>query len=924
VRRVAWLFVLLALAALSLWLSGGLAPWGIAPPSASDAAPAASGDDPEAVTPSPPATVRVAAPRDARLDADGRPAARGVKRAVAHEDGAAAEASAGPFAGIVVDEQDAPVPGATVEVVSGWSRELRRGLFPEESPEPVTTGADGRFSFALAKPMNRIDVLARAPHLVADRSDAPVLPGVEARVRMLVGREILVSVLDPAGRPVEGAEVVLVDDPGEFVEWRREDAVDRRFRTRSDGRVTVLTRRWDVNVVARKEPWCAVSRTHVPVPPDGAALEMRFLAGGAIAGVVRSSQGAPIAGALVELMDTDGLDVAFTSDRSKEDGTFLLTDVPADDRRARGLQPDFLQVQARSAGRWEGAYVDRPEPGETQHVVIVVGDSRRIDGVVVDPTGTPVKDAGVRPGEEAFDPPRGVEARATTRGLRWTDGAGRFDLPWFAPDETAVTACVRIDDVLHCGTAKLDPSRAQETVRIVVRATDDRRASLDVQVRVATADGAPIAHAILEAGTLSSLAVREPMILLDKRETDEQGIATLRNLPEGTVTLVVHPPGGTAFTTTLPVGGHDVRTVRIPSGEIAGTIVGLDGHPLRLSLVLDAQVRDGHGSPTKFEGAARTRADGQGRFRFTGLGDGEYLIRSGDEAFEVLNAHAPAKSGDASSRLVAVRAEDRERLVIGGEWTDAVTGAPVHLRFGTFVLESAPDGFRGREIAFSPFGEAGSGRTSSEPVLPGTYSGIVRMYGYADHRTTVRVPDGRQTALIRARLEPGGLIEGTVRRDDGRPLVGRVEVVCNDRRAHVDSGGAFSLTGPFEEEVCLRVDADWLRGHRSVSVSRGGTAHGVDLVVEPAGAIALRLPDGRVPAHRVVATVWRVDGPNPMYAPTLEIDRAWLAANPPSRTLGGLAPGRYRVDLAWDGEALPERTVDVVAGVTVPIDVSKP
>jgi hypothetical protein len=871
--------------------------------------------------------------REARLDrSPDASAATERERPV----GSDAPPTTGPFTGVVVDENDRPLAGARVRVHGGWigPRYGRPGdgLRPSDTPEPATTGSDGTFAFTLPSALQRLDVKVTAPRYASERDVIPIPAGAPARIRMLLRRPIRVRVLDGDAAPLADAKVLVARSRSELDD--RDELVDEAT-TGVDGLAVVGAAGIRTTVLVRRPPWPDQVRDDLRVPASGLDLEIRLWPFGSIVGVVLDPEERPVAGAKVTASDHDATewDEEATTDAS---GAFRLDGVPSVPEPPRDRAPYTVELHVATAGALEAnASVPLPEPNETRRVTLRLARRRPLGGLVVDEKGAPVVGATVRIGDRTFEPVEAGSVRAALlealAGSSFTtSGAGGVFTFSSPPDDVeSVTAVTRQGGAKLAGTARVEDSGLRRVVRIVVRpAPSPKPDTARLSVRVETADGGPVPECPIEAGTLpvDPLAPRrDRMSLHERKTTDADGRATLEGLPVGRVILVVHPPRATKFLETVDVpAGESARTIRLPGGTIAGTVVALDGTPLETDLDLALQVRDTTGFVTDFTGAARTRSGREGAFSFTGLGPGEYVIDARDrERLVVVEPSAPVRAGDGAIRVVAVSPEQQELLQVEGEWIDASTGRAVDVPVGPLAID-AREGAPARDLFFLPFGKGLARTTKALP--PGTYSGTLRLNGYADARIpALVVPDGSRPARLRGTLEPAGVIEGTVRRADGKALADSVaDVVCKDRRARVAPDGSFTLRGPFEAYRTVELDSASLRADPvRVYVLRGTPAR-VEIVAQSAGAVALRIPDGTPPKFRVTATLSPIDSGTGAEPVTLEIDRAWLSAHPPSRTAGGLVPGRYRVELVWDGDALPSRTIEIAAGNVVELDVSKP
>ena len=142
------------------------------------------------------------------------------------------------LSGIVVDDANAPIGGATVQLTS---------LDGRSSPglgETTHTGIDGRFEFPTAPP-GTVTLIARAEHYGETTVRYRNIPGREARLSMAPGADLVVRVVDMSDRPVVGVPVT--------VRGTQPTTAPRNGKTDAEGRVTFagLTKnQWTVRTTA--------------------------------------------------------------------------------------------------------------------------------------------------------------------------------------------------------------------------------------------------------------------------------------------------------------------------------------------------------------------------------------------------------------------------------------------------------------------------------------------------------------------------------------------------------------------------------------------------------------------------------------------------------------------------------------------------
>ncbi|MGE3173393.1 MAG: carboxypeptidase-like regulatory domain-containing protein [Planctomycetota bacterium] len=328
--------------------------------------------------------------------------------------------------GTVVDEQGEPVAGALVRAVDLPGQLLsmvpverfdpegcvlvREDEFPmpvvdlpawvkeafDHLPIPTTrSAADGTFRLVGIQPGNNV-VATTYPGLLGDVK--PVVrfePGEEkdlGRVRLREGEEVSVRVVDTAGQPVAGAQVIAATTtmavPVDFGRHLPDTDDDGRVAALGfgRGRATVAARRspGDPWVLAEPQPILtdvvvtlpAVGRIAVQVTLGGAVVaepELRLLPG-------RREQEA-LTLAAIGFSQPVALDAR---ERRLDDGTIVLEDVPAGD----------YVVLARSAGAAVGTARARVVSGTVQ-VAIALEAGVEYSVRVLGPEERPVRNASI-------------------------------------------------------------------------------------------------------------------------------------------------------------------------------------------------------------------------------------------------------------------------------------------------------------------------------------------------------------------------------------------------------------------------------------------------------------------------------------------------------------------------------------------------
>lgn len=303
---------------------------------------------------------------------------------------AAQAASAAYLAGVVCERSGRNLVGARCE--------LRRGVpgggFFERVPleavpalATTDTDADGRFRF-FAGPGYWSVRVAHPGYSPWERDH--LLAGDELQVRLDPEVRLIVTVLDPTGEPVEGAEAFVRETVANGPEdWRARLRTDPRGRAETD---ELAPGSWRLTVRHPGHAAIAVP-LEIPVGLGRVEREIRLERGVRLVGTVRSEEQAPIAGARVRI-------------ESPYQETFLLIEATSDDSGRYVTEPVFsssetLEVLASARGfaestQWLGIQPAQVSAGEAVQDFVLELSGRALRGRVVDGAGAAVGGASVR------------------------------------------------------------------------------------------------------------------------------------------------------------------------------------------------------------------------------------------------------------------------------------------------------------------------------------------------------------------------------------------------------------------------------------------------------------------------------------------------------------------------------------------------
>ena len=547
------------------------------------------------------------------------------------------------------------------------------------------------------------DLPAGSPEVSTDRGEngqtAAVEGGKQSELAITLPRGFDVEgiVVDEAGAPVAGAEIVLdqsVSRPG-----GRAVAVSAR-----DGTFGVRSVRFALGIGARGPGFAPslladlASEFFLSTPGSASragARRVRLVlarGGAALQGRVVGPDDEPIAGALVLLggedlrkvrvpLEGDDYGVPPTAflARSAADGSFRLPSLPA----------RLLAVTARARGFavWRGRFA--PDDAETS-LVIRLERGVTISGVVSDPKGKPIEHALVRVGDEY----RFGTSQAAT-GLN-----GAYAINHVAAGEIRLSA--EFDPAIVPKSFVEAPDRTIAPTSGLIRGEVldiDRTPAADVPVVVFDMrDGAPHSQAS------------------QRTQTDEQGRFSL-NVPTPLawkIALVAFKP--MRRPATLIIDGEQADPVTLALGEGAAIegVVRVDGHQPRQgnftmlvatsgSLIrfstgrISADIR--FGVPGCFSGndelwwagtafetkLAAVSCDAEGKFRIAGLARDTYRIDASnlvddsglnlDVRADVTAPATGVELGLATARL-RIRLEGNGRVLRGGPRLGRESGGP--------------------------------------------------------------------------------------------------------------------------------------------------------------------------------------------------------------------------------------------------------
>lgn len=348
-------------------------------------------------------------------------------------------------------------------------------------------------------------------------------------------------------------------------------------------------------------------------------------------------------------------------------------------------------------------------------------------------------------------------------------------------------------------------------------------------------DGTPVPDALLLA--LPTAAPDGELAELERR-TDRDGVVELTELAPGSWELTIARGGAT--TATLTEDGHDQPLeLTLPDGVDLTLFVHAGATPLAdAGIWLSRPERPD-------EGVVLARTDATGRCTLRDVAPGRTLSVLADGYAPLPMVRVPGEPGErhqldldlATERsLWAIRGR-----VVAADTGEALPGARLQLgrRLPNLDLDASAAGDDARVPPITVHCDA-DGRFAYRgfTIYGGTLDVWVRAPGYVGQERRLGFADHEPDRSFEFRLEPGGVVTGTVRGEDGQPIAAA--------RIHASR----------PDDARLHFQPRWARPSAVTDADGRFTLHGVP---PPPVRLAARAPDGRTASERhddFLPTTW--------------------------------------------------------------------
>jgi len=790
--------------------------------------------------------------------------------------------------GVVLDRHSGrAIAGARVELISPDSE---RTLGASESR------TDGTWSIDVAEPLGASGARVRASASGFLRSekryygDIDRWPDPLPAFHLGPGHVLAGKVVDEAGAPVAGAEVVLWSRISVSDTWRgtiqhTAEESGRIAWTDADGRFVGSAPRGDAVLAAIAPGRSGVAAAHLPLAA-GESILISMSEDPGVRGIVLDEHGEPVPGAEISssILDEAGSGLPSggswsPSAVSDAAGAFRLPSLGS----ALGIT-----VQHPGHFLWPGREELRSndfEPGSTAEIVLRRG--RRILGSCVGWDDTPLagrpfalqlEGGGSRPGslgeDGRFEIP--CVGLAATSGTLYVGGALPIGVSW-SP----------VGDSIDLGALQLLPGATAE-------------------VRIVDSAGRPVERAGVR---ITQTHASRPWEARAEARTGPDGWASLHGLAEGDAEIIVWAPGADRAAREIAIPAEGIR-IEIPlaaHGTLRGRLVDDAGVPLagaRLELEREGDpevppIRSEREFPDLPAGLFSEATEEDGLFRFPAVPAGPALL---------LRITGPGLLPATIPIEPLASAEERDLgdlAPVGAAGLDVEILDPAGRPMPTAIAELHPVGGDKRSIVTIASDREGLVRFRG--ARPGRHTIRARAENLLPVKRTVDLQPGANRVTIA--LEPGRVWELLVLDTAGEAVQGASVYVWGFDSASqlaqgtTDEDGRVTLAGLPERLRSFAIDAE---GFLDVHEELSSAALPERIVLSPAAGLRILFerPAWGPPLAHGTLRVKRADGS--------VSSTSLMEGNTPE--LSSLPPGPAEVQILAAGYASFRTTVEIVAG----------
>ena len=735
-------------------------------------------------------------------------------------------------------------------------------------------------------------------------------------IELVPGAPIRVSVVTHNGaRPVAGAIVRSI--AGDAIWSTRYARPSDEAVTDADGRASVLVPPGKGYVVVDASGFATARSPLTRVPEAGIDQRLELEVGAAVEGRVVTESDAPVTGATIRLVAGELFERVVVT---KADGQFHFDGVPASVEpiglctRAEGFGPTLSSVSPLGAGA-------------TTQVDVRLAAAHALDVLCLASDGSPIEDVAVtaHPSDQRWAVVEG-RGRFAAQGRSGPDGRVRLE-PVGAGDAIVGAWSRQLGDEFETTTVSV-PTAAR-VVSVVLRRPAPRGPSRSaVRMHVLDSEGKPVPEAKIQlrglfGPPLTPAGYEEQ---LDVDTTDAGGVV---RLTYGSITPTSIDVDAEGFASSVhPVTKADLERagfeIRLSARSATLQFVLGDGKPaaVRVSLVArDRAVPDNRSWEYTFGLiSSDLPTDGAGRVTFRGLGDLWYQPELMEAGFRIVAGPTSFRAGADALVWTLVPTDESEALRTPIGLIDATTDDEIW--HAQIVVVDTGD-------LCEENGGAGA-KFLSPPMTPGEHDLDVFVDGYLPLRVEhVALAGSAKPAVLRLSLDRGATIAGIVRYADGGPVAGIGVNVSGQRdaTATTDEAGEYAISGLAAGEKTIVVASPLI----TRSVEKNVTADSaksvrLNFVVESAGALKVNTNSG-APHGDIRLTLRDAGGAVVVNRGGQYLGSMGGGYNPlfhEIATLEALPPGRYWLDVTWDG--VPERSipVEVRLGEVTSVTLSQP